>query len=948
MKRILYCFCIISLSFSLGLTAQTREVQNFNQNWKFALGHAYDFNKDYGTGTGHFSYYAKAGFGDGAAAQNFDDRMWQDVTIPHDWCVSLPFVENGSTSHGSKAIGRNFPENSVGWYRKTFTIPENWYGSKISIEFDGIYRNSRVWVNGFYLGEEHSGYNTFSYDLTEYLNYGGENVIAVRADATYEEGWYYEGAGIYRNVRLVKTNPLHIAPSGLFITTDSIFAGNKEALLTLRTTISNETNQPQSFTIHHTICNPQGLQVQEVSSDVTLKPFTSEQFFKTNVSITQPQLWEVWDMGTPNLYTVKTEILSNGTTVDGLENTFGIRTLRFDANKGCFLNGHPIKIRGVCLHQDHAGVGVAVTPELQQFRVEKMIGMGCNAIRSSHNPTAPEFLDACDRLGVLVLPEIRLMGINREHQYTIEQLITRDRNHPCVFMWGLGNEEWYIEGNERGARITRNMENFARMLDSSRAFTIAPSGGWDNGISKASEVGGINYIKHGDVEGHHKLYPNQPIIGTEESNTVRTRGIYETNNEKCWLAATNLYDDGMEGGWKFYSERDWAMGLFFWTGLDYRGEPTPYVWPAVVSQFGIADLCGFEKDNFYYLASWWKKEPIVHIATNWNYSKQGEEKNITVFSNCQQVELMLNGKSQGKKNMEKNGHLEWNIPFMPGTLQANGYDANGKIIAKATVSTPDVPVKVELMPYHKQVAEQDVAIVTVQTRDKKGNVVSTANNLVHFSVQGHGTIVGVGNGDPSSHDAEVFLDENSTVPITDLREITVTDIHNRPEVAAGYNYSSWIPAFSQEPADWLEYTDTLKVTRGVFQIDNLAATTKVTLFAKSILDNQSIYVNGHLLKADASKDQQIPAIVIPNSYLKQGKNEYAVTGKKLHRPNQWDQPNHDPGLVQIIDKAPEPTRTLFNGFAQVLVKVTGKGPVTIKATADGIKNPAQIVINSNK
>jgi len=191
MKRILYCFCIISLSFSLGLTAQTREVQNFNQNWKFALGHAYDFNKDYGTGTGHFSYYAKAGFGDGAAAQNFDDRMWQDVTIPHDWCVSLPFVENGSTSHGSKAIGRNFPENSVGWYRKTFTIPENWYGSKISIEFDGIYRNSRVWVNGFYLGEEHSGYNTFSYDLTEYLNYGGENVIAVRADATYEEGWYY-------------------------------------------------------------------------------------------------------------------------------------------------------------------------------------------------------------------------------------------------------------------------------------------------------------------------------------------------------------------------------------------------------------------------------------------------------------------------------------------------------------------------------------------------------------------------------------------------------------------------------------------------------------------------------------------------------------------------------------------------------------------------------------
>ena len=948
MKGLYYYLGIIFSLFSIELMAQPREVQNFNSDWKFALGHASHFEKDFGTGTGHFSYYAKAGFGDGAAAQNFDDRMWQDVTIPHDWCVSLPFVENGSTSHGSKAIGRKYPENSVGWYRKAFTIPEDWYSSKISIEFDGVYRNSRVWVNGFYLGEEHSGYNTFSYDLTEYLNYGGENIIAVRADATYEEGWFYEGAGIYRNVRIIKTNPLHIAPSGIFITTDSIFQNTKEALLTVRATVSNETNQPQSFTIHHTIFNPQGTKVQEVSFNTTLKPFATEQFFKTNVSIAQPQLWEVWDMGTPNLYTVKTEILSNGTPIDGIENTFGIRTLHFDADKGCFLNGHPIKIRGVCLHQDHAGVGVAITPELQQFRVEKMIAMGCNAIRSSHNPTTPEFLDVCDRLGVLVMPEVRLMGINKEHQHTIEKLITRDRNHPCVFMWSLGNEEWYIEGNERGARICNNMEGFANLLDSSRAFTIASSGGWDDGISKVSEVGGINYIKHGDVDGHHKLYPNQPIIGTEESNTVRTRGVYETNNEKCWLAATNLYDDGMEGGWKFYSSRDWAMGLFYWTGLDYRGEPTPYVWPAVVSQFGITDLCGFEKDNFYYLASWWKQKPIVHIATNWTNIKQGEEKNITVFSNCEQVELILNGTSLGKKTMEKNGHLEWNIAYTPGTLHSNGFDAKGNIIAKTEVTTPDVPVKVELIPYHKHVAEHDVAIVTVQTRDKKGTVVSTANNLVHFSVQGPGTIVGLGNGNPSSHEAEVFLDDIATAPITDLRELTVTNLNNRREVAAEYDYSSWITAFSNEPADWLEYTDTLKVTRGVFQLDSLAESTTVTLFAKSILDNQSIYVNGQLLKANVFKDKQIPAIVIPNNYLKKGKNEYAVTGQKLHRPNQWDQPNRDPGVVQIVHKAPEPTRTLFNGYAQVIVKVTGKGPITIKATADGIQKPAQIVINSNK
>lgn len=952
-KIFVFCFFIACLSacsskISIDESQSDRVIISLNKDWKFALGHTYDRSVDFNNGTSYFSYITKAGFGDGPANAGFDDRMWRTVDIPHDWCVELPFAPDGSVSHGSKAIGKNYPENSIGWYRKTFFADSAWLGKKISVEFEGVFRNSKVWLNGFYLGEEPSGYTSFNYDLTEYLNYGADNVIAVRADASFEEGWFYEGAGIYRNVNLIVTNPVHIARNGTFISTDKI--SDSKADLTARTTIQNETNTAQKIIVVEKILDAEHSVVAEnQSNEIEIKQLSSH-YVRSNFSVKNPKLWEVWDYGTPYLYTLETYIYNVDAqkVIDKYSTQVGIRTVAFDAQKGFFLNGRPVKVRGVCLHQDHAGVGVALTPSIQEFRIAKMQEMGCNAIRTSHNPASPDFLKACDKMGMLVMEEARLMGINKLHQHNIEEMICRDRNHPSIFIWSLGNEEWAIEGNEKGALIARNMENFARQLDSTRAFTIASSGGWDNGIGKATEICGINYISHGDVIGHHEKFSNQPLIGTEESNTERTRGIYETNDSKCWMARAQVHpqDSGMCKAWKFYDSNPWASGLFYWTGLDYRGEPTPYEYPAVVSQFGITDLCGNEKDNFYYLQSWWTEKPVLHIATNWNYSQQTDSTEILVYSNCPEVELFVNETSVGKQTIEKNDYAQWAVKYAPGTISAIGYDKDGNRICGendgkssgiSKIQTNLEKQSITLEAYSTSVAENDVAIITATIRDEHGNVVPTAMNTLTFSVDGQGEIIGVGNGNPSSHEPEVFIDTYSFAKISGLKELTVNNLQYRPETALHYNYTSWIPAFSNEPKDWLEYTDTLKVIRGVFTIDSLTESTIVTLFAKSILDNQSIFVNGHLLQANLPQSDKLPSVEIPKSYLNQGINEFTVTGQKLHRPNQWDFPNQDPGVVQIIHKAPKTTRNLFNGYTQVLVRITdSSSPTTIRATAEGL------------
>ena len=957
-RKFYFCFVIIylitPLIFSI-TSANDKTTENqisprehllMNFNWRFALGHSCNIDKDFGYGSSYFSYFAKAGYGDGPSNKDFDDRAWRILDLPHDWCVELPFDSTGGHSHGYKAIGKNFPENSIGWYRRKFFIPESDLGKHISIEFDGVFRNSVVWVNGFYLGTEHSGYTGFSYDITDYLNYGGENVVAIRVDATMEEGWFYEGAGIYTHVWLTKTSPLHVARYGTFITTE---LKNNAADITSRTTVTNESNEKSIFDIEETIVNEEGKTIASgTNKNLILNPGEEKEFFSF-YDVKNPELWSIEN---PYLHKLKTLIRKNGRIVDSYETTFGIRTVRFDPNKGFFLNGKNIKILGTNVHQDHSGVGIAIPYALREFRVKKLLEMGSNAIRTSHNPPSPELLDICDKLGMLVLDENRLMGTNKEHLSCLERLIKRDRNHPSVILWSLGNEEWEIEGNILGARITSTMQEFAQKLDSTRTFTTACSGGWDTGIGTTAQVMGYNYLDQGNIDVHHSKFSWQPAVGTEESNIKQSRGIYKTVEEKAHMKPTRYVDGKFitERGWKFYLEHPFLAGLFYWTGFDYRGESNPYVWPAVINQSGMLDLCGFPKDIFYYLKSWWGKEPVLHILPHWNWNgSEGKEINIKVLSNCDEVELLLNDKSLGKKIIPVNDYAEWDINYEPGILIAQGFN-DGKEIKTTKIETTGEPKSIQLTANRNTINSdgEEVSVVTVQVNDVNGLMVPTAGNEIYFTIDGPGKIIGVGNGDPSSHEADRFFETIKTAKIKNLKEFPVVNLENRPEVAADFDDSNWKPAFTTQSKDWRIYTDSLIVVRGIFELPEITDEAEVNLFTKSIVENQSVYVNGHLLASNIVRDDPNQAWLLEHKIFNSGKNIYAVVGQRFRKKQRYDEPNTDPGLVQVIYPPKQWKRKLFSGLAQVIIQSTKKvGEITFTADSPGL-DPSTIIIRTEK
>jgi len=921
-----------------------RERLLMDYNWRFALGHATDALKDYGHGTGYFSYFAKTGYGDGPAAAEFDDRAWRVLDLPHDWCIELPFDPKGGHSHGYKAIGRNFPENSIGWYRKKFYIPDADLGKRIVIQFEGVHRDAVVWVNGFYCGTNHSGYYTFEYDITDYINYGGENTVAVRVDATMEEGWYYEGAGIYRHVWLIKTSPLHIASNGTFVTTE-LNEDNSRASIVTRTQIINESSHALVIDIEEIITDAEGKTVAQCVKKQQKLISGAENEWRSTFMVDNPILWSIEN---PYLHKLTTVIYSEGKIIDSYQTIFGIRTVRFDANNGFFLNGKSVKIKGTNLHQDHAGVGVAVPDALHEYRIRRLKEMGSNAIRTAHNPPAPAFLDACDRLGMLVLDENRLMGINSEHLGYLENLIKRDRNHPSVILWSLGNEEWAIEGNVKGARIGLTMQDFANRLDSSRAVTTAVSGGWDWGTGTVMQVMGYNYIVQGDIDQHHKKFPWQAGIGTEESNTIGTRGIYVTDDAACHKAPSNRMPEnvGTEYGWKFYSERPYLAGLFYWTGFDYHGESNPYEWPAVSSQYGIVDLCGFPKDIFYFLKAWWSDDPVLHIYPHWNWKgKEEDTVNVVAYSNCDEVELFLNGKKIGKQRMPVNGHLEWKVVYQPGTLIARGYK-KGKVLLTQKTETTGQPAYLLLNTDKTKLSANrgDVAVLTVAVADSKGRLVPDAQNEVIFTISGPAKIIGIGTGNPSSHENERFIESVYIAEIENLKELPVNSLKDCPQVSPDIDNSSWIPAFSVKHKDWRTYKDTLIVVRGTFELPQLGEKTSVHLFAKSIVENQSIYINGVQIASGIQRDQPGQSWQIDRSVLKPGLNTYAVTGQRFRKKHQWDEPNTDPGVFQVYSPASEWKRKLFNGLAQVIIQATNEtGEIIINAESAGLKQ-AQIKI----
>lgn len=919
-------------SFAASETSVPRERIRFDDDWRFAFGHPSDTAKDFDHATSYFSYLTKAGYGDGPAAAKFDDRAWHQLDLPHDWAVEAPFAADASHSHGYKAIGRNYPERSVGWYRKTFQVPTSDLGRRVSIEFDGVFRDSVVWVNGFYLGRQPSGSTGFRYDLTDYLNYGGENVIAVRADATMEEGWYYEGAGIQRHVWLTKTGALHVPKWGTFVTCTLL---GDSAEIGVCTTVVNEGAGGARFVLEQIVEAPDGSEVaRAVSAEIPQFAGGKSEMAQV-MKVTNPRLWSV---ESPTLYRLVTLVRSEGVVVDRFETLFGIRTVRFDPNQGFFLNGKHVLLKGVNLHQDHAGVGVAVPDALHEFRLRRLKEMGCNAVRTSHEPPSPAFLKACDRLGVLVIDETRLMGPSPEQLDQLEALIRRDRNHPSVIIWSVGNEEWMIEGNEKGARITASMRAFAERLDPTRRTTVAISGGWGVGSSTTADVMGYNYFTHGNTDDQHRLFPDQPGIGTEETTTQCTRGIYFTDRARGYLA----HDPEARGdsggncivGWKHFAERPYLAGLFYWTGFDYRGEPTPFAYPAHSTQYGLLDACGFAKDSFYYLQAWWTDRPVLHIYPHWNWAgREGQPIKVGCYTNHDEVELFLNGASLGKKSVPRNDRVEWLVPYAPGAIEARGYRA-GKIVETSRVETTGPATQLVLTPDRLTLTADgaDATVFAVEARDAQGRFVPTARLPVKFTISG-GKILGVGNGDPSCLEPDQFHQARTLVPVSNWRG-GILQSNTAVPVAGELKPLAVL-------GDWkapLPKSGELYELAAEFTAPTLPSGATIDLFLPSLGSKTTVWFNGREVARDIDTTTAGLSLKLDATAIVSGENRVQLIVTPFEDGRRRLPQLTRLGNLCVTMPAPQVQRSLFNGYAQVIVQASRNvGELRLTAEVDGLK-----------
>jgi beta-galactosidase len=720
--------------------------------WKFQFGHASDPARDLGLGSSQ-SDFAKTGdfkF----ATEKFDDSKWRALNLPHDWAVELPFVRDESLqSHGYKPLGRSYPETSVGWYRRSFDIPESDHGRRIVLEFDGAFRDALVFVNGYFLGRNNNGYAPFRFDFSDFANYGGKNYLVARMDASVGDGWFYEGAGIYRHVWLTKTDPVHLGHWDSYVRTE--VKGNA-ATLNLGTAVQNRSMQAESCRVRWQILDSMGKTVATAEAAPQQIAPDSCAAFSASAKLSSPALWSP---ETPLLYSAIVTVESGGKVQDAERLSFGVRTVAFDADKGFFLNGKSVKIKGTCNHHDHAGVGAALPDHLQWYRVGVLKDMGSNAVRTSHNMPTPEWVEACNQLGMMMMCETRLMSSNPEGLAQLEQMIKRYRNSPAIIIWSMGNEEWIMQQTEQGEHVMASMVERSHELDPTRLCTAAVNGNWGKGVSKALDVEGLNYNLR-DIDAYHKSHPKQPLIGSETASTISTRGIYQTDKLRNWVSAYDVnhtsWSELAEEWWKFYAAREWLPGGFAWTGFDYRGEPTPYGWPSINSQFGIVDICGFPKDNFYYYKAWWGRDPVLHLFPHWNWEqREGEIIPVWVHSNLDEVELFLNGKSQGSQKVQPLTHLEWKVKYEPGAIEARG-SKGGKVVLTEKRETTGKPESIALTADRTEIDAngEDIAVVRVEVRDKEGRHVPTADNQISFKVTGDGALIGVGNGDPNCQESD--------------------------------------------------------------------------------------------------------------------------------------------------------------------------------------------------
>ena len=940
MKTTLRRLSVVLLTCSLALVARAaagadpgpRERLLMDFGWKFHLGN------EWGSGQN----LAKAGAGIGPASVTYSDASWRQVDLPHDWAIELPFDPKADGAHGFRALGENFPQNSIGWYRRTFELPAADAGRRLWLEFDGVFRDCTVFVNGWFVGHHESGYSGVRFDITDVANCGGANVVAVRVDASQTEGWFYEGAGIYRHVWLVETAPLAVAPDGVFVY--SQFPNNTPvgpAALHFETRLLNTQSAGADATVAWEVSDPAGRIVANARQTAHLGGKSSLEVTAT----AQVDAPELWSPETPRLYRLVTTVSDAGGTVDRVTTEFGIRTVGFDADKGFLLNGKPYILKGTCNHQDHAGVGAALPDRLQYFRIARLKDIGANAYRSSHNAPTPELLEACDHLGMLVMDENRLVGSDTQHLKWFKELVLRDRNHPSVALWSLGNEEFSVQSTSSGARVAATMQELVKRLDSTRPVTCnAAVGNEFSGINTVIEVRGWSYhIGADNMDAYHAAHPSQPNVGSEQGSTVGTRGIYANDPARGYVSA---YDDNgqtwsntAEQWVSFFDPRPWLSGGFVWTGFDYRGEPTPYSWPCINSHFGIFDTCGFPKDNFWYYKSWWTDQPVLHLLPHWNWAgREGQEIDVRALSNCEEVELFLNGRSLGRQTLKRTSTLKWMVPYAPGVLSAKGYRA-GKLAAETKVETTGAPAAVQLTPDRTVTSAngEDVSVITVAVTDARGQIVPTATNPIQFSLEGPGRIIGVGNGDPSCHEPDVYVSSPTlrTISIDGWRWKPVADSYapNLPEEAAVFDDANWTTTDVRTENGPLALNGT-GVFRARFTVSAADVAARVVeLWFGMIEGDGTVYLNGQLL--GGAGNARSASIYRVTGLLHPGENTIAVALKTYG-------PTGGPakGVALRFVEPPAPvrwSRSVFNGLAQIIVQSTKQvGAIKLTASAAGL------------
>lgn len=740
---------LVFIFFISPIFAQNRQTALFTEGWRFNLG-------DVPT----------------ASEKTFDDSKWRQLNLPHDWSIEGAF----SKDNPSKFFGGALP-GGIGWYRKAFTLPASDKGKNIFIDFDGVYRNSEVWINGRSLGKRPFGYIGFRYDLTPFLKFGAEtNVIAVKADNSDQpNSRWYSGSGIYRNVWLVKTKYIYVDLSGTQVTTPSV--SKDSAVVSIKTTLRSTLNMSQDIDLQTIIEDDKGQPIGSATAKTAISSANSpiiEQIF----NLKNPSLW---DTENPNLYKATTRVLVKGLIVDTYETTFGIRSFAFDRLKGFSLNGQNLKIKGVCMHHDLGCLGAAVNTRAIERQLDILRGMGCNAIRTSHNPPTPELLDLCDKKGFLIMDESFDVWQHKKVDYDysnyfdkwhlrdLEDFVKRDRNHPSVIMWSVGNEVWEQGDSVGVAMVNKMIENVKKLDD--RPITVGVHE-WqeETALLKSSnlDILGFNY----GIKKYDKMldwYKTKPIILTETVSALNSRGEYDMPSDSIrrwpirWdkpfvegnADLTCSAYDNVSAPWgntheemlRYFKKNDWMSGMFIWTGFDYLGEPTPYEYPAHSSYFGIVDLAGFPKDVYYLYQSEWTNKPVLHLFPHWNW-KAGQIVDVWAYSNADEVELFLNGKSLGTKRKGADDlHFMWRVPYEKGELKAISR-SKGKEILTKTIKTAGEVAKIQLTADRKSIKAdgKDLSFITVTLLDKEGNIVPKAHNLVKFELVGAGEIAGVDNG----------------------------------------------------------------------------------------------------------------------------------------------------------------------------------------------------------